>query len=518
MKHITNIFLLIAMFIPMGARAYNVDASTAAEWGVTSTTWSGDIISCATTNFLNTATIGYNKDKCYGTNAQQGSDNCLMTGTGFYSLKGKGEHYGSTGMILMVAREVNANGAYFCPTVLVSGRKKWDEAGVKGDRGWKVRFFNPKGSDAQTSLGVSECIWLCKPGWHGDKCRQSTYNGCAKTKLLRKNYDTIINTSWRSSTKTADAVDSQIAQFTSGGTSRTVCVKNWPRSYFNNILIISEWLDSGNGVFARPTIIGAKSGDKKWYGAGIFAVNQPYPEILLCQSGYTANADNTDCVPVDAKLCAVSNDSGTNPDANLCEQYDSANYDNGVTMEIVENTSCKTHSGGDGGYMYRCKDTTQGFDNMVYSLSRGLNCIDCPVDARRGINTYGFCIECPVGELFDNSDTTDYCVRAAALDKNRMRYGMNKSASTPLTQQCWTLIDPEEYVNCIWSRNNMMTLSATNRVNTNLSYGGGSINPEPPSSWGPDPIEPIGNQYQPQQSTGGQAGQNYTTTNSPVRR
>lgn len=518
MKHITNIFLLIAMFIPMGARAYNVDASTAAEWGVTSTTWSGDMISCAVTNFLNTATIGKYKDQCYGTNTTHNtkSNNCLME-----KFHNSGDGYATTGMILMVAREVNANGAYFCPTVLVSSRKKWGAA-YKGDYGWKVHFYNPKDSD-KASLGVSECIWLCKPGWHGDKCRQSTYNGCTKTKLLRDNYDTIIDKEWPESTVTADVVDSQIAEFTSGGTSRTVCTKNWPRSYFKNVLIISEWLDSGNGVFARPTIIGAKSGNKKWTGPGVFAVNQPYPEILLCQSGYTANADNTDCVPVDAKLCAVSNDSGTNPDANLCEQYDSANYDNGVTMEIVENTSCKTHSGGDGGYMYRCKDTTQGFDNMVYSLSRGLNCIDCPVDARRGINTYGFCIECPVGELFDNSDTTDYCVPATALDKSRMRYGMNKSASTPLTQQCWTLIDPEEYVNCVWSVTrgsglSMTVMSASNRVNGNLSYGGGSINPEPPSSWAPDPIEPIGNQYQPQQSTGAQAGQNYTTTNSPVRR
>lgn len=503
MKHITNIFLLIAMFIPMGARAYNVDASTAAEWGVTSTTWSGDMRQCATTEFLKNSTIGYKKDYCYGTQTDQA---CIMTSEAFESGR-------TTGTMLMIAREVNANGAYFCPTIVVSTRKNW--ARIYDDpQDWRPRFFDLPSSNVNT-----ECIWLCKPGWHGDKCRQSTYNGCTKTKLLRDNYNLL---QFNGFSGGLSAVDSQIAQFTYNGSNRGVCNKNWPRTKWENVLIISTWLDSGNGVFVRPTIIGAKSGNKKWTGPGVFAVNQPYPEILLCQSGYTANADNTDCVPVDAKLCAISNDSGTNPDANLCEQYDSANYDNGVTMEIVENTSCKTHSGGDGGYMYRCKDTTQGFDHMVYSLSRGLNCIDCPVDARRGINTYGFCIECPVGELFDNSDTTDYCVPAAALDKNRMRYGMNKSASTPLTQQCWTLIDPEEYLNCVWSvtrGSGLQTtiMSTSNRVNSNFSYGG-SINPEPPSSWDPDPIEPIGNQYQPQQSIGGQAGQNYTTTNSPVRR
>lgn len=503
MKHITNIFLLIAMFIPMGARAYNVDASTAAEWGVTSTAWSGDMRQCATTQFLKDSTIGYKKANCYGTQTDQ---QCKMSGGNFKTCC-------TTGTMLMVARDVNANGAYFCPTVVVSGRSRWDYATTKAND-WRVRFYNPLTSNIPT-----ECIWLCKPGYHGDKCRQSTYNGCTKTKLLRNKYDFL---QFNGSNVDLVAVDSQIAEFSYGDNYRGVCTKNWPRSRWKNVLIISTWLASGNGVFVRPTIIGAKSGNKKWDGPGVLAVNQPYPEILLCQSGYTANADNTDCVPVDAKLCAISNDSGTNPDANLCEQYDSANYDNGVTMEIVENTSCKTHSGGDGGYMYRCKDTTQGFDNMVYSLSRGLNCIDCPVDARRGINTYGFCIECPVGELFDNSDTTDYCVPATALDKSRMRYGMNKNAGTPLTQQCWTLIDPEEYVNCVWSVTrggglSMTVMSASNRVNGNLSYGG-DINPEPPSSWAPDPIEPIGNLYQPQQSTGTQAGQNYTTTTSPVRR
>ena len=458
MKHITNIFLLIAMFIPMGARAYNVDASTAAEWGVTSTAWSSNMRQCATTQFLKDSTIGKEKDKCYGTEID---GTCSMNGSGFKSGR-------TTGTMLMVARVVNANGAYFCPTVVVSGRSNWDHIHSGKAYDWRVRFYDMEG-------GIAQCIWLCKPGYHGDKCRQSTYNGCAKTKLLRDNYD---NLSINKGTSDKSAVDSQIAEFSYGDNYRGACTDYWPRSRWKNVLIISTWLASGNGVFVRPTIIGAKSGNKKWTGPGVLAVNQPYPEILLCQSGYTANADSTDCVPVDAKLCAVSNDSGTNPDANLCEQYDSANYDNGVTMEIVENTSCKTHSGGDGGYMYRCKDTTQGFDHMVYSLSRGLNCIDCPVDARRGINTYGFCIECPVGELFDNSDTTDYCVPAAALDKNRMRYGMNKSASTPLTQQCWTLIDPEEYVNCVWSVTrgdglSMTVMSASNRVN---------------------------NQYQPQQS------------------
>ena len=83
----------------------------------------------------------------------------------------------SNGKNAMIAQEINANGALFCPTYVNSKRN------TKAERPWTLYHW-------ATGMSKGDCVWLCKSGYTGEKCntKVSDATTCDTTLLKESSY------------------------------------------------------------------------------------------------------------------------------------------------------------------------------------------------------------------------------------------------------------------------------------------------------------------------------------------
>lgn len=310
---------------------------------------------------------------------------------------------------LMLAREVNKNGAYFCPTMFHRNSNN-------------STIFKETG-------GNQTCVWLCRQGWTGDKCQSKQDNFtdvCDVTPFLRENYNdtksgSAENIEWKfmyiASDKLADCKDS---------------TGKYQRNTEHDILLaVDKFLPSGNGAFVRMMEFSARHNELQVYPAN------GKEQELLCKRGYKQNKTKTDCEPINASECkkAILNQK-------MCSGWTADKYDEKKHMLDLN----------DGCYKYKCKTAGQAFVSTTDH-----SCTDCTTDIRGGTHPInGTCVKCDTGMIF--SDIDGECKETISLNNTDLAYGQNKTKddfkdNNDTTDQCWAKKAPEEYKECVMGEN-----------------------------------------------------------------
>lgn len=321
------------------------------------------------------------------------------------------------GFLMMVARKVTQNGAYFCPTQVESdNRQEWRDA-------WTEYADATSGNEAL-------CVWLCKSGYSGPTCNQSasSVTTCDSTTLFRDNYSNLKILS------SGNNIEDSVAMFSFN--NYVVCEKNKIRKEEHDmILAIKRWTASGHGAFVRQVVVRADA-EKPYTGRKSSAVvydAQNSSDILVCKNGYKPNANGTDCESIKAGLCPEST---ADKIAKLCPNWtdmDTAVHD----FKLVNDC-----------YQYRCIQP-----GYAFTSSANRTCEECSSDAKTGISPAdGTCIRCEAGQIFnEDSATSGYCSEALAYSKTDLMYGKGKTKDSvkDIDEQCWTLLNPDEYKKCV---------------------------------------------------------------------
>ena len=398
----SRIFLILffPLLLPYSVFASGIDISALKG------SWNNPGMSHCGFSDLKNATIGKNKDVCRG--GYNIDDNtpsqCSLDGS-------------NMGVLMLVAREVNEHGAYFCPTTIHAKHRSWGNA-------WTLY--------AESAQGAQPCYWLCKAGYSGEGCSKTTPDGCDSVPLNRDDFDNLTMSD-------SPQVESVIPMFHLG--EREACGVNYNQEH-DMILAVSDWLSSGHGAWASPFVVRARreSYNNSKSGVEVWPVGEA---TLLCKNGYIVNKENNDCIAIDEAMCAINQ---------MCPDWPSSAY-NGLTMvvEYYEPSNC---------YKYRCIE--KGY---AFASSAEKTCSFCTTNIRNGVSPEdGTCIKCDVGKIFnENAKDQGYCSTAVSYINSDLQYGKGKNKSIDINQQCWTSadLDPTDYINCVKGTANNTTGAST---------------------------------------------------------
>jgi len=309
-------------------------------------------------------------------------------------------------ILMLIARQVNENGAYFCVTQAQGTNKNKDA--------WTT-YHNPAG-------GVSKCFWLCKPGHSGDGCAAGVATTCDATPILRKDFE-----EYKIATNDAPNIEDDIPMFHWNHYRKCNGAEKRKEEH-DMILAISAWVPSGHGAFAQPTVVRAERGS--WIGDDLMSTATIYfvgTATLLCKTGYQPNVAGDDCVPIDEIKCN---------ETSLCSGWNGGGFNREI-HSMHEKNGC---------YEYRCSAV-----GTAFASATDHKCIECTGDRRVGIPTdTGVCVRCPTGKIFSESAAaTGYCVDATSYSVDALAFGVGKNRNTKLADQCWTKLEPSEYRECV---------------------------------------------------------------------
>ena len=339
---------------------------------------------------------------CVGNSLKDSSGKCLNW-TSPDTLTNRGTEGDEGATLVMLARKIVDNGAYFCVTQLQGANKN------KGDA-WTV-YYEPSG-------GTTECVWLCKAGYSGDGCTQTSVASCDSTPLLRSSFD-----GYKIETKRSVNIEDTIPRFLKGIYKNCGVHKEQEHDM---VLAITDWTKSGHGAFAGPVIFRAERSGWKDMVSTVTLRKASASPTLLCKHGYQPNSDATDCTEADSTLCAMND---------LCDGWSNNEFDK--ASHVLKSIN--------GCYQYRC---LQGF---AFQSEGSRTCVECTGDARVGIpyNT-GVCVKCQKGDVFDEDNSSNnYCSGAGTLTVQDLVYGRGKNQTTKWEEQCWLIVEPEEYRKCL---------------------------------------------------------------------
>ncbi len=308
-------------------------------------------------------------------------------------------------ILMLVARDVNENGARFCVTQLQGANKNKGKA-------WTV-YYNPAG-------GNTYCTWLCKEGHSGEGCAAGVATTCDATTISKSDFK-----NYKIATTSVPSVEGEIYMFHWGEYKKCGVHKGQEHDM---ILAVSNWTPTGHGAFVRPMVFRAeRSGWKDMVStATLWGVGS---ETLLCKDGYRPNGDKTDCVAINATECAKSA---------LCSGWD--------VNAFSESTHSMVARLGGGCYEYRCATPGMGFVSASERV-----CQECSGDRRVGVSSEtGACVRCPLGRIFDdNANSSGNCVEAKQYSMTDLSYGPGKGMNAELTSQCWINVDSGTYSECV---------------------------------------------------------------------
>lgn len=363
----------------------------------------------ANTN-ISDATIGAAKDTCKGWSAGGKVDAC----------KTNSDDYG---VMLLVARQVNANGAEFCPTVVYGERSPIENKvhwrGAKRERDAVTYYSDPEG-------GHGTCFWLCKNGYGGTECQQTVnaVTTCDSTTLTRDMFNDFNMLKSASSN-----IEDSIPMLSANNPKR--CGDTNGLREHDVILAVTGWLASGHGAWVAPVTVSALREYENPTGGVDIYISDGMTRVLVCKNGYEATNERNECKPIDASRCE-----GLWP----CDGYRESDY-KPDTMNWVYDSDNNCHR-------YVCKEPGQAF-----ASGASLECTACVENMRNGVSPAdGTCVTCDVGQVFDkNAESTGYCTSATAYTKTDMQYGAGKTRATSgdLDTQCWTISDIDQYKACV---------------------------------------------------------------------
>lgn len=334
-----------------------------------------------------------------------------------------------------LAKTISKNGVEFCP-----GMFDYDRP-ANSDRPYLKGWY----SDGK---GQDDCFWLCKKGFGGKNCSVDYSTGaqtCDAVKIEKFITD---------SDKTGSALDfdyfEKVHKDCSSKKITTWEGDTWKEanknSYHYSTLGIKKLL--AHGAIVQP-ITARAAGKRNNKGSGVVIVTAIGADFhLLCKNGYTANADNSDCVPIDSVLCDATP---------IC---------NGWNHEIFKDREMYKRQNATEKYMgpsknkersciqYRCAQSGYGFaGDPTAADDAGRACIACPPDGYYGtISPNGRCEMSPLedgkGVEYDEKGN----VVQFELEKTRKRDMINKTGGK-LNKPCWQYMveDEEEFRNCLAS-------------------------------------------------------------------
>ena len=434
----TKKLIIFVMIILCSANAYAWDASALRDaWGVPA-----DVSTCGDPD-IGDAAIGADRAVCKG-GTKNDSGTCKI---GDFRV----------GFMMLIARDLNENGGYFCPTVIAGNKHRWQLGNTSDKRPYWTVYYEP--SEVQSS----DCLWLCKPGYFGTNCQETTSKTCNPTEIKESLWNDI---TIKGNVRVAE---DDVAMFSQS--VKASCVRwikgVWPSPMEHDaILAVSRWTDSKHGVWVSPFIARADFYDGHWSeGPGVAMAYHVGHETLLCMEGYEPNFTNTDCVPIDSDLCEIVQAVNSGTTCQTSDGYrDFGDYD----PETMETRFFEDGDKGCWGML--CTTPGYGFDP---SASRA-TCVDCGVsDLRNGIDKYGNCVRCDVGEIFDSATGT--CLTATALSRDRLYYGPGKDENTAVIEQCWVEPDMYSYSDCVWGNSESTGVRPGSRITLHVqSLVGGS--------------------------------------------
>lgn len=342
-------------------------------------------------------------DACIGTKENDCNTKPLVNGEGFSNLysyvKARANNSDEAAIRMMVAWEINANGARFCPVQIESANKN------RKSETWTEYRLLP-----------GECVWLCKAGYTGEGCNiavadASSIKMCDIKPFKRDDYINVGNVQ-------GSNLENSVRMFAAN--NYVECSGNVENEH-DIILAVVGWLESKHGAKVRQmTVRAAREGWKK-----MVSWAEVYPaaganEILVCKSGYQPNATGDDCVEINVNACKA---------ASVCSGW---NYYNEKQHSFKENDGC---------YQYRCSDSNKAFKD-----AKGHECVECSGRRRGAHPDTGLCTECKIGEAFDRN--SGKCEPATAYSKTDLQYGFKKTKNSAETG-CWEMLQTDDYVGCI---------------------------------------------------------------------
>lgn len=395
MKNILKLFsgLLILPLISGVAFAAKINIShLRSSWG------NPELGTCSNTTNVKNAVIGNNKN-CKGNNRD---DWCRL-----------GDDYG---VLMLIAREVNENGAYFCPTTVY---------GEKLGRGNSWTLYG----DSSQGQG---CFWACKKGFSGEKCQSTTVTACDTEPVTRSTYDSYAMVR-------DPEIEDSIPMFFLNEYRECTWTKEWWMVHtfgeeHDQFLAVVDWLSSGHGVVVQPMTVRANMWDKKEYKQSAIVAYLAGSSQVLCKNGYTVNSAGTECVPLDEEKCAANE---------MCADWANVEFDSETMVKELSLTCVNTH-GTTAGVQYRCKTPGYAFASVTDHT-----CTQCVENMRTGVNpSNGTCVTCEIGEIF-NASAPGYCADATGFSQEQMQYGTGQNKNVDLERQCWTITDPDDYDDCV---------------------------------------------------------------------
>lgn len=323
------------------------------------------------------------------------------------------------GIIGIIANTITEHGGYFCPYQLQCANKR------KQTRSWTT-YYHPNGFD------TNKCSWLCETDYSGMNCAspadavpycdKQSYNLTIKHSLFGA---TIISSADNSiysgiSLKTSGGGDNEVEEeiigFKSTGKDPEC---DW-------ILGVIQFLE--HGVIAAPIKVCCDMDNWKDVDSfvdSVYKVNGS--QKILCATGYTANANKTDCVPINSDICTLQ-------DMKMCDNFDKSEYNSSIHY-LEQNNDCAK---------FFCSEPGKAFPAVG-----NYSCEDCASGPKGGANTTnGVCVKCQTGQYFDKASNS--CKPAKAYSKTDLMYGSGKSKNTTkIGEQCWTKVTPAEYKECV---------------------------------------------------------------------
>lgn len=202
---------------------------------------------------------------------------------------------------------------------------------------------------------------------------------------------------------------------------------------YDVVLLIREWLPSGNGVHAEVMMVRTRRESRNGPATIMIYPRSPGGSEILCNVGYKLNAGRSDCEPINADACTKGIVS-----SKMCSGWNLSAYNKDEHVYSLEG-SC---------YRYACKDS-----DMAFVSDTDHSCAKCVDGMRTGVHPINkTCVRCEVGKIFNENDAANnYCSVAVGLTKTDMVYGLNKTKnSNPVvSKQCWTVKDSSLYKECV---------------------------------------------------------------------
>lgn len=323
-------------------------------------------------------------------------------------------------IVAIIADKIVANGGYFCPWQIqcVNWRK---------DTSSETNYYVPSGTSP------ANCVWLCKDGYSGLNCGEQTVVLDADGRTL----DSIFGTP-----ALQTGLEPRVGDLSA---NVQVFKKDWRNGFrgvhgrdgnnnndwgeVDNLLGVVKVLS--HGVMVAPVQVACEWQNWKDVTSFVGTVAACAGATLLCQEGYTPNADKTDCIVMTEDMLKTKGKT-------LCAGFDKEKFNSEEHVLDAASSTC---------VKYFCKET-----GMAFTSATDHTCAECSTGIKGGSNPKdGTCVKCSTGQYFDK--TTGECKLAYAYSSLDLVYGKGKDRNTQknLDNQCWTIFSPGAFKQCVES-------------------------------------------------------------------